>query len=130
MYDIPAVCLCLLRSYTDVQQQLYVRLFLRKHQWLRVAKFRYDYISEDLTPVITGLVGNGFLCTGQFIFSAQPPESTNILLVPKRYQPPQVYTSYQIVGTPCVFFAWLNVLQWPMLCTKHKRLINSHSSRT
>lgn len=63
-------------SYTVVQQQLYVRLFLRKHQWLRVAKLRYDYIAEDLTPVIAGLVANGFLFTGQLIlFSAQLPES-------------------------------------------------------
>ena len=47
-----------------VQQQLYVRLFLRKRQWLRVAKLKYDVIAEDLTPVVTGLVANGFLYAG------------------------------------------------------------------
>ena len=47
-----------------MQQQLYVRLFLRKHQWLRVAKLKYDRIAEDLTPITAGLVANAFLSNG------------------------------------------------------------------
>ena len=50
-----------------VQQQLYVRLFLRKHQWLRVDKLKYDCIAEDLTPVAAGLVANAFLSNGSCI---------------------------------------------------------------
>ena len=50
--------------HEGVQQQLYVRLFLRKHQWLRVAKLKYDHIAEDLTPITAGLVANAFLSNG------------------------------------------------------------------
>jgi hypothetical protein len=38
-----------------------VRLFLRKHQWLRVDRLKYDRIAADLTPVTAGLVAKKFL---------------------------------------------------------------------
>jgi hypothetical protein len=48
-------------SLSGGEQQLYVRLFLRKHQWLRVEKLRYDRISEDLGPITAGLVSKNLL---------------------------------------------------------------------
>ena len=36
-------------------QQLYVRLFQRKHAWIRASKLDYPKIAADLTPVIAEL---------------------------------------------------------------------------
>ena len=49
----------------EPQQQLYVRLFLRKHDWLREEKLVYKDITSDLTPVIHSLVDKGFLLDGE-----------------------------------------------------------------
>ena len=49
----------------DKEQQLFVRLFLRKHHWIRVPKLSYPDISTDLSPLLHNLVREGFLCDGQ-----------------------------------------------------------------
>ena len=46
---------------SEAQQQLYVRLFLRKHHWIRMAKLSYKDIADDLTDIVQALVDNGFL---------------------------------------------------------------------
>ena len=48
-------------SPSGSQQQLYVRLFLRKHDWVRGSKLSYKSIASDLTPVSQSLVEKGFL---------------------------------------------------------------------
>ena len=49
-------------------QQLFVRLFLRKHQWLRSIKISYPEISTDINILITDLVNNcGLLWNGKKI---------------------------------------------------------------
>ena len=45
-------------------QQLYVRLFQRKHAWLRVAKLDYPKIALDLKPAIEELQAIQFLQGG------------------------------------------------------------------
>lgn len=50
---------------SDSQQQLYVRLFLRKHDWFRENKVVYKDIASDLAPVIHSLVDKGFLLDGK-----------------------------------------------------------------
>ncbi len=50
---------------TEKEQQLYVRLFLRKHQWLRADKISYSDIAADLSPVLKALVHHGFLMDGK-----------------------------------------------------------------
>ncbi|XP_053573530.1 fanconi-associated nuclease 1 [Bombina bombina] len=42
-------------------QKLYVRLFQRKLNWIKVNKIEYTEIGSDLAPVIEELVKNGFL---------------------------------------------------------------------
>ncbi|OCT89517.1 fanconi-associated nuclease 1 [Xenopus laevis] len=42
-------------------QKLYVRLFQRKLNWLKINKIEYPEISSDLVPFIEELVRNGFL---------------------------------------------------------------------
>jgi len=46
-------------------QQLYVRLLLRKHQWLRSAKLVYKDIATDLSPIIAELCKARFLVNGR-----------------------------------------------------------------
>ena len=46
-------------------QQLYVRLFQRKHAWLQVAKLDYKRIAKDLTPVVAELCEAGLIQTGK-----------------------------------------------------------------
>ncbi len=50
--------------YSEPQQKLYVRLFLRKHQWIRVEKLSYEDIATDLTPIVSGLIEAGLLIGG------------------------------------------------------------------
>ena len=49
----------------DNEQQLFVRLFLRKHQWIRVPKLSYPDIASNLSPLLRNLVQEGLLCDGQ-----------------------------------------------------------------
>ena len=49
----------------EPQQQLYVRLFLRKHNWIRVVKLSYKDIAPDLTAIVQSLVDEGFLLDGK-----------------------------------------------------------------
>lgn len=58
-------------ALTEPQQQLYVRLFLRKHQWLRLAKLSYDRIAADLSPIATNLVQEGFLLDESSLMEAR-----------------------------------------------------------
>lgn len=46
-------------------QKLYVRLFQRKLNWLKVNKIEYEEISVDLSPIIEELVEARFLQTGK-----------------------------------------------------------------
>lgn len=62
----PISILMLANIQSGVQQQLYVRLFLRKHQWLRVSRLKYDLIAGDLTPILAGLVDSGLLTDGWY----------------------------------------------------------------
>ena len=50
---------------SEPQQQLYVRLFLRKHHWIRASKLSYKDIAADLQHVIDGLVAMKFLMNGK-----------------------------------------------------------------
>ena len=53
------------KSTSQLAQQLYVRLFLRKHGWFKTDKIKYPKIGEDLKPMITELINTGmanFLC--------------------------------------------------------------------
>jgi len=52
-------------SILEPQQQLYVRLFLRKHYWIRTSKLSYKDIADNLQPVIDGLVASMFLINGE-----------------------------------------------------------------
>lgn len=45
-------------------QQLYVRLFLRKHNWLRASKISYEDIATDLAPILKSLHQKKFLDNG------------------------------------------------------------------
>ncbi|XP_065059702.1 fanconi-associated nuclease 1-like [Rhopilema esculentum] len=49
------------KSTSQLAQQLYVRLFLRKHGWFKTDKIKYPKIGEDLKPMITELINTGFL---------------------------------------------------------------------
>ena len=49
----------------EPQQQLYVRLFLRKHHWIRASKLSYKDIADNLRPVIDSLVVTKFLVNGK-----------------------------------------------------------------
>ena len=51
---------------TEPHQQLYVRLFLRKRQWLRVANIRYPDICPNMDTLARTLVEEGFLDGGEF----------------------------------------------------------------
>ncbi|XP_071794297.1 fanconi-associated nuclease 1-like [Asterias amurensis] len=53
------------RQLSAPAQQLYVRLFQRKHAWLRVAKLDYQRIAEDLSPVVDELHQAGLTQTEQ-----------------------------------------------------------------
>ena len=55
---------------SEREQQLFVRLFLRKHIWLRAEKISYKDIAADLGPVISGLVQQGFLVDGKCVHCA------------------------------------------------------------
>ena len=48
------------------EQLLFVRLFLRKHQWLRASKLSYPDIAPSLTPLLYALVHNGLLTDGKY----------------------------------------------------------------
>ncbi|XP_029430623.1 fanconi-associated nuclease 1 isoform X2 [Rhinatrema bivittatum] len=48
---------------SDGSQKLYVRLFQRKLNWLKISKIEYAEIGQDLLPVIEELVEYGFLQT-------------------------------------------------------------------
>ena len=50
----------------EQSQKLYVRLFQRKHQWVRKPKIVYDKIAEDLDPFLTELVSKGLLIGGKY----------------------------------------------------------------
>ena len=43
------------------EQQLFVRLFLRKHDWIRESKLSYEDIASDLSPIVQSLVDKRFL---------------------------------------------------------------------
>uniref|UniRef100_A0A8C9RZA6 Fanconi-associated nuclease n=1 Tax=Scleropages formosus TaxID=113540 RepID=A0A8C9RZA6_SCLFO len=49
------------RQLSAAGQMLYVRLFQRKLQWLRVNKLDYAAIASDLSPVVQELTASGFL---------------------------------------------------------------------
>ncbi|XP_072038420.1 fanconi-associated nuclease 1-like [Amphiura filiformis] len=49
------------KNLSGPAQQLYVRLFQRKHAWLRAAKLDYPKIATDLKPVISELQAVNFL---------------------------------------------------------------------
>ncbi|XP_038072223.1 fanconi-associated nuclease 1-like [Patiria miniata] len=51
------------RNLSAPSQQLYVRLFQRKHAWLQVSKLDYKRISENLTPVVAELHEAGLVQT-------------------------------------------------------------------
>ena len=53
--------------FSGDSQQLFVRLFLRKHQWLRTIKISYPEISTDINILITDLVDNKLLWNGKKI---------------------------------------------------------------
>jgi hypothetical protein len=57
--QVARVCLCI-----GPYQQLYVRLFLRKHHWIRISKISYPDIASDLSLVIRGLCEKKFLVNG------------------------------------------------------------------
>ena len=46
------------------QQLLFVRLFLRKHQWICVPKLSYPDIAADLSPLLRNLVQERLLYHG------------------------------------------------------------------
>ncbi len=46
-------------------QQLYVRLFLRKHHWIRVSKISYEDIATDLVPILDSLHQRKLLDNGE-----------------------------------------------------------------
>ena len=48
----------------DSSQLLFVRLYLRKHRWLRADKITYPDIADDLVTCIKELVKNEFLHDG------------------------------------------------------------------
>ena len=45
-------------------QQLYVRLFLRKHHWHRSSKLSYSEIAGNLSPILSELCRQGLLING------------------------------------------------------------------
>lgn len=51
-------------QFAAAGQKLYVRLFQRKLNWIKINKIEYAEISTDLRPVIEELVEGGFLQTG------------------------------------------------------------------
>ncbi|XP_022106779.1 fanconi-associated nuclease 1-like [Acanthaster planci] len=53
------------RNLSAPSQQLYVRLFQRKHAWLQVGKLDYKRIAVDLTPVVAELQEAGLVQTEQ-----------------------------------------------------------------
>ncbi|XP_041075461.1 fanconi-associated nuclease 1 [Polyodon spathula] len=57
--DIQSISL--FQQLSAAGQKLYVRLFQRKLNWLKVSKLEYSEIGSDLAPVIKELVENGFL---------------------------------------------------------------------
>ncbi|XP_058851216.1 fanconi-associated nuclease 1-like isoform X2 [Acipenser ruthenus] len=57
--DIQSISL--FQQLSAAGQKLYVRLFQRKLNWLKVNKLEYSEIGSDLAPVIKELVQNGFL---------------------------------------------------------------------
>ncbi|MGH0166423.1 UNVERIFIED_CONTAM: hypothetical protein FKN15_050859 [Acipenser sinensis] len=57
--DIQSISL--FQQLSAAGQKLYVRLFQRKLNWLKVNKLEYPEIGSDLAPVIKELVQNGFL---------------------------------------------------------------------
>ena len=52
-------------TVSEPQQQLYVRLFLRKHHWIRASKLSYKDIAANLQHVIDGLVAAQFVMNGK-----------------------------------------------------------------
>lgn len=44
---------------------MYVRLFLRKHHWMRKSKLSYRDIADDLTDIIHALTIEGFLADSE-----------------------------------------------------------------
>ena len=48
-------------------QQLFIRLFLRKHQWIVSSRIKYPKIASDLCPILQSLVHSGFLQDGTYI---------------------------------------------------------------
>lgn len=62
-------------------QQLLVRLYLRKHRWIRVDKLSYPEISCDLGPSIEELVRRNLLDDGTGLLYFE------CLIVLKKYVP-------------------------------------------
>ncbi|XP_033109432.1 fanconi-associated nuclease 1-like isoform X2 [Anneissia japonica] len=62
-------------------QQLYVRLYNRKHAWLRVSKLEYKEIAADLGPAITELINAGFFMNENHL--KEPEEILNLLQAPE-----------------------------------------------
>ncbi len=66
----------------EKEQHLYVRLFLRKYQWLRVDKISYVNIATDLSPIVTHLIQCGFLLNGDLIVMWAIIYSTALIVEP------------------------------------------------
>ena len=47
-------------------QKLYVRLFLRKHRWIRKSKIVYNEIACDLSSVLDHVTTSGLIADGMF----------------------------------------------------------------
>ena len=47
-------------------QKLYVRLFLRKHRWIRKSKIVYDDISCDLSSILDHVTSSGLIVDGMY----------------------------------------------------------------
>ena len=49
----------------ETAQQLFIRLFLRKHQWILTSRIKYPKIASNLKPILAVLVQSGFLQDGR-----------------------------------------------------------------
>ncbi|XP_065888088.1 fanconi-associated nuclease 1-like [Dysidea avara] len=49
------------RALEGSAQRLFIRLFLRKHQWIISSRIKYPRIASDLKPILQSLVQSGFL---------------------------------------------------------------------
>ena len=68
--SLPGILAVLLRTVilVDNAQCLLLRLYLRKHHWIRCDKLSYTDISSDIMPLIVCLVENQLLDNGKYIY--------------------------------------------------------------